>query len=163
MQAHSSDEAAIVTPANEPQSDPQTESRETVGNIFREGARGPWLGIAIDTSFNQEQQGFPKARESLKGFGNEDLRREYSRMLRGSFDRLFGHNAKRVLKLIEEEMAARSAVRRADVIGVTERSADDQAGKLTVNAPFKIPESGWGERTDSVARAAVDPSSGTKS
>lgn len=52
-----------------------------------------------------EQAGYPKTRTVLKAMAEhrpDQLEREYRDMLRGSFDRVFGHNARKMLALIEE-------------------------------------------------------------
>ena len=73
----------------------------------KEGARGPWLGSFLDNSYSQEQAGYPDAKAKLMGFSNADLERERREMLKGSFNKMFGHNAKKMLTIIEAEIAAR--------------------------------------------------------
>lgn len=56
----------------------------------------------------EEREGYPRARavaRAMRHMRPEQLYRERRDMLRGSFDRLFGHNARRCLKLIEEVLA----------------------------------------------------------
>lgn len=72
-----------------------------------DGSRGPYLGCTLDNSFEQEQIGYPKAAAALMGWSNVQLVKERQNMLRGSFDRMFGHNATKMLRLIEAEIAER--------------------------------------------------------
>lgn len=74
-----------------------------------EGARGPYKGRFLDDSFAQEKEGYPKAKEALKGWSNDDLRSERAAMVKASLNPMFGGNAKKVLNLIESEIAARKA------------------------------------------------------
>lgn len=76
---------------------------------FKDGARAPYIGCTLDNCHAQEQLGFPKAKVALMGFTNAELECEQREMLKASFGRMFGHNAKKMLALIEAEMAARAA------------------------------------------------------
>ena len=69
--------------------------------------RGPYIGAFIDDCHSQEIVGYPKAREVLKGWSDEQLRRERHEMLKGSFG-IFGRSAARVLRLIDDEIEART-------------------------------------------------------
>ena len=71
------------------------------------GQRGPYLGAFLDNSHSQELAGFPKAREVLKGWTDAQLEKEQREELKASFGAMFGHNAKKMLALIEAEIAAR--------------------------------------------------------
>jgi len=78
-------------------------------DIRMNGARRPYLGAFLDNCLTQEQAGYPKARAVLMGMGDIMLERERATMLRASFDRMFGHNARKMLVLIEEEISQRGA------------------------------------------------------
>ena len=73
-----------------------------------EGARGPYVGAFLDNCQSQEDLGFPKAKLMLMGWPNRQLWNEQREMLKASFG-IFGNNAKKMLTLIEAEMAAREA------------------------------------------------------
>jgi hypothetical protein len=56
-------------------------------------------------TFAEEQIGFTRARAVLVAMRDhrpEQFERERIEMLKGSFDRMFGHNARKMLALIEE-------------------------------------------------------------
>lgn len=72
-------------------------------------ARASYAGAFLDNCHAQELAGFPKARAKLVGWPDEQLERERREMLKASFDRMFGHNAKKMLVIIEEEIAVRGA------------------------------------------------------
>lgn len=65
----------------------------------------------LDNSWNQEQQGFPKVKAVLKAASDEALRRERHELLKGSFDRVFGHNSRKMLTLVDAELQDREAFR----------------------------------------------------
>lgn len=69
---------------------------------------GEPLSWILDNSFGEQQKGYPKARAVIRAmmvYRPEQLERERREMLKCSFDRMFGMNAKRMLDLIEEELA----------------------------------------------------------
>jgi len=55
----------------------------------------------------EEKLDYPKARDCLKGYADADLFREYHESLRGCFDRMFGHNSKKSLSLVVDELRSR--------------------------------------------------------
>lgn len=62
------------------------------------------IGLHFTTA--DQQAGYPKTRAVIRAFAEhrtEDLRREKRELLKASFDRMFGHNARKLLALIEEE------------------------------------------------------------
>lgn len=71
------------------------------------GARAPYSGAFLDNSHSEEQKGYPKARSQLMGWSDEQLEKERRENLKGSFNQMFGMNAKKMLDVIEAEIAAR--------------------------------------------------------
>lgn len=70
---------------------------------------GKLLSWTLELTYTDEIAGFPKLRtviRALKEYRPEQLERERREILRASFDRMFGHNAKKVLAVIEEEICA---------------------------------------------------------
>ena len=63
--------------------------------------------LELYNTWNEEQADFPKARAVLAELSLDRLTAAYSSYLRDSFDRIFGHNAKKILNLIEAEIEAR--------------------------------------------------------
>jgi hypothetical protein len=78
----------------------------TIQDAMNDGARGPYLGALLDNCHSQQQLGFPKVKATLMGWPDRQLRAEQRKMLKASFG-MFGHNAKKMLVLIEAEIAAR--------------------------------------------------------
>ena len=66
--------------------------------------------LASHFTLQDEREGYPRCKAVLAEMSDEQLEKERSENVRASFDRLFGHNAKRLLKLIEAEIAARATV-----------------------------------------------------
>jgi hypothetical protein len=69
---------------------------------------GKLLSWAVSLTLADEQEGFPRARTIIQAMRErrpEQLARERYEMLKGSFDSIFGHNAKKCLDLIDEECA----------------------------------------------------------
>lgn len=58
---------------------------------------------------NDQRAGWPNAKAQLAKWPDTVLRRERFEMLRASFDRMFGHNAKQALALIDAEITRRLA------------------------------------------------------
>ena len=76
------------------------------GRIFPEyeGETLAW-DINLYMTPKERRSGYPRARaviEAMQAERPEQLERERREMLKASFDRMFGHNAKQVLDLIEE-------------------------------------------------------------
>jgi len=70
---------------------------------------GQLLSWAISLTLADEQEGYPRARTVIRAmhqYRPEQVERERVEMLKGSFDRVLGHNAKKALDLIEEECKA---------------------------------------------------------
>lgn len=79
------------------------------GNSFPvyDGKALSW-SIGLYHTLAEEHAGFPKARIVIRAMQErrpEQLERERISYLRGSFDRMFGQNAAKMLALIEEELA----------------------------------------------------------
>lgn len=75
------------------------------GNLFPSynGEALSW-SIGLYHTFSEEQAGFPRARTviaAMREHRPEQLERERRDMLSASFDRMFGHNARKMLDLIE--------------------------------------------------------------
>jgi hypothetical protein len=66
----------------------------------------------LDNCLSQEEAGFPKAKATLSACSDDDLRREYHQTLKDSFGAMFGHNAKKMLVLVEAEIARRPGFRK---------------------------------------------------
>ncbi len=82
-------------------------AREPDGALFPvyNGELLSW-SIGLYMTANEEKAGFPRAKrviQAMRKYRPEQLERERVEMLKGSFDRMFGHNAKKVLRLIERE------------------------------------------------------------
>ncbi len=63
--------------------------------------------IGLYHTFAEEQAGFPRMRAVIRAMlahRPEQVERERREMLKASFDRIFGHNARKCLNVIEEEM-----------------------------------------------------------
>lgn len=60
-------------------------------------------------TLQDEREGYPRCKAVLCEMSNEQLEREYRENIKASFDKLFGHNAKRLLALIKEERERRAA------------------------------------------------------
>lgn len=63
-----------------------------------------WLP-GLYSSRSEEQAGYPRARvviAAMKKHRPEQFERERRELLKDSFDRMFGHNAKKLLALFEE-------------------------------------------------------------
>jgi hypothetical protein len=64
----------------------------------------PW---AISITLQDEEEGYPRLRTVIRAMREHrpaQLERERIEMLKGSFDRVFGSNAKKVLNVIEQEI-----------------------------------------------------------
>jgi hypothetical protein len=69
-----------------------------------EGELLSW-SIGLYMTLEQERLGYPKARiviQAMQDRRPKQLALERYEMLRGSFDRMFGHNARKVMELIDE-------------------------------------------------------------
>jgi hypothetical protein len=69
--------------------------------------------LGLYHTISEEQQGFPKmyaVARAMHAYRPDQLQRERFEMLKGSFDRMFGHNAKKELKVIEEVLAEAKSV-----------------------------------------------------
>lgn len=58
-------------------------------------------------TLSDEQAGYPKTREALASYDDSRLKDARHQSIKDSFDKVFGHNAKKFLKLIEDEMESR--------------------------------------------------------
>lgn len=70
---------------------------------------GKLLSWTLSLTLADEQQGCPKLRTVVRAMIErrpEQLFQEKRDLLRASFDRMFGHNAKKVLRVIDEELAS---------------------------------------------------------
>ena len=66
--------------------------------------------IGVYMTLEQQRLGYPKARAVVRAMIDhrpEQLRSERYEMLKGSFDRVFGHNAGACLEVIDSEKANR--------------------------------------------------------
>lgn len=85
------------------------------GRVFPEYDGKP-LAWDVGAYFTASEQnaGYPRMRAvilAMQAHRPEQLERERRDMLKGSFDRLFGHNARRCLAVIEDTMRAYSLTR----------------------------------------------------
>lgn len=88
--------------------------------------QAPYKGAFVDTSWGQEQQGFPKALETLRSWSDEDLHKERTQALKDSFGQIFGRNAKKYLNLVDQVIAERKAIQ-SEGKQRTEAAAAEQA------------------------------------
>lgn len=66
--------------------------------------------IGLYHTFAEEEAGFPKARTVIRAMRvrrPDQLEQERASYLRASFDRMFGHNAKRMLTIIDDELSVK--------------------------------------------------------
>lgn len=69
---------------------------------------GQLLSWALDMTLRDEQEGFPRLRTVIRAMVErrpQQLERERIDMVKGSLDPAFGHNAKKCLQIIDEELA----------------------------------------------------------
>lgn len=91
-----------------------------------------------------EQTGYSKTREALAGYSDEQLAKERKEFAKASFNKIFGHNAKKYLTLLDDEIGARTEgmaqapVAETPVIApeVGEELAAKLAGKKVTKAPI---------------------------
>ena len=65
--------------------------------------------INLYMTLAEEQKDYPRARTVIRAMQERrpaQLDRERYEMLKGSFDRMFGHNARKCLEVIEQELKA---------------------------------------------------------
>jgi hypothetical protein len=79
------------------------------GRVFPE-YEGITLSWSIDlyNTHEEERVGYPKMRaviRAMKKVRPGQLESEYTGAIRASFDKMFGHNARKVLAVIEEELS----------------------------------------------------------
>lgn len=85
--------------------------------------RKPYLGAyGIHLTPAESEQGYPMARIYLAGYSNTELAREYKDMLRASFGRLFGHNARAAFNLVVDELLIRGVKEIPNLFGPLEVS-----------------------------------------
>lgn len=103
-----------------------------------------------------EQAGYPKTKEALAGYDNERLRNEHNESVKDSFNKVFGHNAKKFLKLVEDEMNTRGIKLRPTVTEALEEQARNHAArpKPPVEPVVKAPEVGEELATKLAAKKA---------
>lgn len=68
---------------------------------------GELLSWVISLTLADELEGFPRAKaviRAMQQYRPEQLERERVEMLKGSFDPIFGHNARKALRLIESTL-----------------------------------------------------------
>ena len=63
--------------------------------------------IGSHFTLQDEREGYPRCKAVLAETSDEQLERDRFENLKASFDRVFGHNAKRLLVLIEAEIERR--------------------------------------------------------
>ncbi len=64
--------------------------------------------IGANFTLADEHEGYPRTKAVLSEMSDEQIERDRAENVKASFDRLFGHNAKRLLQLIENEQIFRS-------------------------------------------------------
>jgi hypothetical protein len=75
--------------------------------------QGKLLSWHLEMTWEDEKAGFPKMRTVIRAMIErrpEQLAKERYEMLRGSFDRMFGHNARKCLAVIDEELISAGKV-----------------------------------------------------
>ena len=68
---------------------------------------GKLLSWSLSMTLQDEQEGYPRLRTVIRAMAERrpvQLERERIDMVKGSFDPVFGHNAKKCLQVIEEEL-----------------------------------------------------------
>lgn len=65
----------------------------------------------------QEERGYPLAAELLRGYDTVRLAREYLQAQGNSLGQMFGHNAKKAMKLLASELLARGVVEIPNIFG----------------------------------------------
>jgi hypothetical protein len=78
------------------------------GRVFPQyqGEALSW-SIGLYHTFTEAQAGYPRMRAVIKAMiacRPEQIERERRELLKASFDRMFGHNAKKALAVIEDEL-----------------------------------------------------------
>lgn len=75
------------------------------------GAADPCFTLA------DERQGYAETRRHLAGYSDADLTREYHDSIKGSFNALFGHNARAFGNLVVDEMLSRGITHVPNIFG----------------------------------------------
>lgn len=85
----------------------------------RTDAERVYIGLA-DPYFTltDERNGYAETRRHLAGYPDADLLRAYREALRSSFDRFFGHNARKFGNLVVDELHARGLTQYSDIFGL---------------------------------------------
>uniref|UniRef100_A0A6H1ZUI1 Uncharacterized protein n=1 Tax=viral metagenome TaxID=1070528 RepID=A0A6H1ZUI1_9ZZZZ len=87
-------------------------------SIDRDYKRQPFAGRHDPyLSLSEERQGYPQARARLAGYSNAELIREYLDAQRDSLGRMFGHNAKKNLNLVADELLLRGVTSIPNLFG----------------------------------------------
>jgi hypothetical protein len=71
--------------------------------------KGQLLSWSLSMTLADEREGFPKMRTVIRAMIErrpDQLRQERYEMLKGSFDKMFGHNARKCLEVIDSELSA---------------------------------------------------------
>lgn len=82
------------------------------------GPRGPYLGRYDPyMTLADAQRGYSETKKHLRGMDSDSLKREYLEMSRASFNRMFGHNARKAANLVAEELLARQCTEIDNMFG----------------------------------------------
>jgi hypothetical protein len=71
---------------------------------------GDTLSWCISSTLSDEQEGFPRLRavvRAMRDYRPEQLQRERHEELKATFNQMFGHNARKVLRVIDEVLSER--------------------------------------------------------
>lgn len=63
------------------------------------------------------ENGYVKTRAALETYTEKELEREYHEYLKASFDRMFGHNAKKYFNLVTQELLRRGITELPNIFG----------------------------------------------
>lgn len=74
----------------------------------------------ISFTFNDEKDGYKKTLEHLRNCDTKCLKTEYTKNMRGCFDKLFGHNARRFQNLIATVLIGRGETHIDNIFGPIE-------------------------------------------
>jgi hypothetical protein len=139
------------------------------GDLVRGGPDNPNLfpshngeplswSIGVHHSINEENAGYPKMRAVIRAMAKhrpEQLANEHRELVKSSMGKMFGHQAKKQLNVVEEEMGRMKMGNRAD--GMPQMSA--AVGRFLVPPQARMRARTLGK--PKMARADLDPLSAT--
>lgn len=106
IRAHGGDEKAATEAKPEPKEKTKTLPDGRVFPVYNDEVLS-WDPTGYNTT-NEQKQGFPRARAVIAAMREtrpEELEKLYRQLTRDSFDRMFGHNAATMQKIVGEELS----------------------------------------------------------